>query len=118
MRQRSAHICDHGGGFVEAISFLAEKNCLTVSLIVPYKTQGVIFSVLAMTLWKMINIPTISRWTKFQKRGCSGSKNTTTEELCDSGPPREQSTERTARIEMHQSELLKKQLITAEHHAL
>ena len=34
---------------------------------------------------------------------------------CDSGPPREQI---TTRIEMHQSELLKKQLITAEHHAL
>ena len=45
-------------------------------------------------------------------------KNTTTGELCDSGPLREQITEWTARIEMHQSELLKKQLITAEHHAL
>ena len=34
-------------------------------------------------------------------------KNTTTGEPCDSGPPREQVTECRARIEMHQSELLK-----------
>ena len=45
-------------------------------------------------------------------------KKTKTGEPCDSGPPREQIIEWTARIEMHQSELLKKQLITAEHHAL
>ena len=45
-------------------------------------------------------------------------KNTTTGESCNSRLPREQITEWTARIEMHQSELLKKQLITAEHHAL
>ena len=42
-------------------------------------------------------------------------KTTATEEPCDSGPLREQI---TARIEIHQSELLKKQPITAEHHAL
>ena len=35
-----------------------------------------------------------------------------------SGPPREQITEWTARIKIYQLELLKKQLITAEHHAL
>ena len=34
-------------------------------------------------------------------------QNPTTGELYDSGPPREQVTECTARIEMHQSELLK-----------
>ena len=33
VQQISAHSCDRGGGFVEAISFLAEKNCLAVSLI-------------------------------------------------------------------------------------
>ena len=33
-------------------------------------------------------------------------KNTTTGEPCDSGPPRKQIAEWTARIEMHQSELL------------
>ena len=34
MQQKSAHICDRGGGCVDAISFQAEKkNCLTVSLI-------------------------------------------------------------------------------------
>ena len=38
--------------------------------------------------------------------GCPQSKNTTTGKPCDSGPPREQITEWTARIEMHQSELL------------
>ena len=37
---------------------------------------------------------------------CPRSKNTTTGEPCDSGPPREQITEWTARIEMYQSELL------------
>ena len=42
----------------------------------------------------------------------------TTGEPCDSGPPNEQITEWTARIEMRRSELLKKQLITAEHHDL
>ena len=26
MQQMSAHICDRGGGFVDAISFLAEKK--------------------------------------------------------------------------------------------
>ena len=35
------------------------------------------------------------------------SKNTKTGEPCDSGPPREQITERSATIEMHQLELLK-----------
>ena len=45
-------------------------------------------------------------------------KNTTTGELCNSRLPREQITEWKARIEMHQSELFEKQLITAEHHAL
>ena len=32
MQRISAHICVHGGGYVEAIC-LAEKNCLTVLLI-------------------------------------------------------------------------------------
>ena len=39
--------------------------------------------------------------------GIEIKKNTTTGELCNSGPPREQVTECTTRIEMHQSELLK-----------
>ena len=34
MQQISAHICDRGGGFVEANSFLAKKKtCFAVSLI-------------------------------------------------------------------------------------
>ena len=45
-------------------------------------------------------------------------KNTTTGESCNSRLPREQITEWSARIKMHQSELFEKQLITAEHHAL
>ncbi|KAL9955731.1 hypothetical protein ACROYT_G037098 [Oculina patagonica] len=44
---------------------------------------------------------------KFLKHGCPRSKNTTTGELCDSGPLREQQDTETARIEMHQSQLLK-----------
>ena len=43
---------------------------------------------------------------KFRKHGCPRSRNTTTGEPYDSGPPKEQHTE-TARIEMHQSQLLK-----------
>ncbi len=44
---------------------------------------------------------------KFPKHGCPRSKNTTRGELNDSGPLREQQHTRTARIGMHQSQLLK-----------
>jgi len=43
---------------------------------------------------------------KFQKQGCPRSRNTTTGELQKTGPLREQPTS-TARIKMHQSQLLK-----------
>ncbi|KAL9963888.1 hypothetical protein ACROYT_G027442 [Oculina patagonica] len=44
---------------------------------------------------------------EFLRHGCPRSKNTTTGELCDSGPLREQQDTETARIEMRQSQLLK-----------
>ncbi len=44
---------------------------------------------------------------KFLKHGCPRSKHSTTGELYDSGPLREQQDTETARIEMHQSQLLK-----------
>ncbi|KAL9962577.1 hypothetical protein ACROYT_G031688 [Oculina patagonica] len=61
----------------------------------PTKQDGVVY-----------RIPWIME-LKFLKHGCPRSKNTTTGELYDSGPLREQQDTETARIEMHQSQLLK-----------